>query len=591
MGNLWYERDVQNMRNKGLFACLLALAMLLSLCSITWADEEDGSGNNTAPSATNVAKIGENNYGTLTEAIAAVSADEVIELVENVIVEEKIVINKAVTINGKGHSILYGDAYTETMFEITADGSLLLQNTVIDGGNAWTWIETGSKEKWFSDTIQVTENGKELTAETFLVKRGSLTLGAGSVVRNCVYNKSGKSYNEGCGVIKADGGTVIFDGASVNTVAGTVFVGNQTSLALRGATMISGNYGCGDKGGLFIVAGSTATMEGGASIRNNKAWVRSGVIFGVINAAEFTMNGGEITENELRKGGGNTSGPMICVETGGKFTMNGGSITNNVGKLAGAIASRWVTLNDNADNGIHLNGGTISGNTTKADSWDHAQVYVRGTLNIGENMTVEGPVEVEQEGKLNNKGTIDGKLIVNHETATVSSSGNVTEIEVRTGNVKVTGGHFESDPTEYLAEGYCLVTFDSNGGNPARRYQVVAINAKASKPDSVSKEGFHTVTWMKDGQVYDFETPVTENITLVAEWSNSTPDPEKPVRDDHPTRRYPAATGTATAGTDAKTGGSVTSAKTFDAGIALYVGMSVLSLTGSALTLGRRKEM
>ncbi len=67
-----------------------------------------------------------------------------------------------------------------------------------------------------------------------------------------------------------------------------------------------------------------------------------------------------------------------------------------------------------------------------------------------------------------------------------------------------------------------------------------------------------------------------------------TPEPTRPVRPEHPARRYPTgtttATGTETAGTD------ITSAKTFDAGIALYIGMSALSLSGSALLLGKKKE-
>lgn len=67
-----------------------------------------------------------------------------------------------------------------------------------------------------------------------------------------------------------------------------------------------------------------------------------------------------------------------------------------------------------------------------------------------------------------------------------------------------------------------------------------------------------------------------------------TPEPTRPVRPDRPARRYPTgtttATGTETAGTD------ITSAKTFDAGIALYIGMSALSLSGSALLLGKKKE-
>ena len=65
------------------------------------------------------------------------------------------------------------------------------------------------------------------------------------------------------------------------------------------------------------------------------------------------------------------------------------------------------------------------------------------------------------------------------------------------------------------------------------------------------------------------------------------PEPERPA---HTNRRYPAANNT-TAATESKAAGeTVDSAKTFDAGVVLYVGMSVLSLTGSAALLGRRKE-
>ena len=37
-------------------------------------------------------------------------------------------------------------------------------------------------------------------------------------------------------------------------------------------------------------------------------------------------------------------------------------------------------------------------------------------------------------------------------------------------------------------------------------------------------------------------------------------------------------------------GKKVESGKTFDAGIAMYVGLSVLSVTGGALVIGKKKE-
>lgn len=66
-----------------------------------------------------------------------------------------------------------------------------------------------------------------------------------------------------------------------------------------------------------------------------------------------------------------------------------------------------------------------------------------------------------------------------------------------------------------------------------------------------------------------------------------TPTPVIPDGPKHVNRRYPAKPA---ASTDTKKPDGVTSARTFDAGVALYVGMSVLSLTGTALVIGKKKE-
>lgn len=66
-----------------------------------------------------------------------------------------------------------------------------------------------------------------------------------------------------------------------------------------------------------------------------------------------------------------------------------------------------------------------------------------------------------------------------------------------------------------------------------------------------------------------------------------TPTPVIPEGPKHTNRRYPAKPA---ASTDTKKPDGVNSARTFDAGVALYVGMSVLSLTGTALVIGKKKE-
>ena len=81
--------------------------------------------------------------------------------------------------------------------------------------------------------------------------------------------------------------------------------------------------------------------------------------------------------------------------------------------------------------------------------------------------------------------------------------------------------------------------------------------------------------WYLNGQLYDFNTPVTSDITLVAQWVTKTPssNPSTPTK------------------TETKDNGKVVqSGKTFDGGIALYVGLSVLSVTGSAWVITKKKR-
>lgn len=93
--------------------------------------------------------------------------------------------------------------------------------------------------------------------------------------------------------------------------------------------------------------------------------------------------------------------------------------------------------------------------------------------------------------------------------------------------------------------------------------------------------------------VYEFEAVneiVFNNIFKVEKKDDPTPPTPTPVIPDgpkHTNRRYPAKPA---ASTDTKKPDGVTSARTFDAGVALYVGMSVLSLTGTALVIGKKKE-
>lgn len=64
-----------------------------------------------------------------------------------------------------------------------------------------------------------------------------------------------------------------------------------------------------------------------------------------------------------------------------------------------------------------------------------------------------------------------------------------------------------------------LVTFDSDGGSPVEAVEV-SEGGKVQKPANPTKADSAFVEWQLDGKAYDFESAVTEEITLVAAWGH-----------------------------------------------------------------------
>lgn len=63
-----------------------------------------------------------------------------------------------------------------------------------------------------------------------------------------------------------------------------------------------------------------------------------------------------------------------------------------------------------------------------------------------------------------------------------------------------------------------LVTFDSKGGTNVNG-EYVEEGLAVAKPANPTKNGYTFKAWTLNGQTYDFSTPVTNDITLVAEWT------------------------------------------------------------------------
>lgn len=117
------------------------------------------------------------------------------------------------------------------------------------------------------------------------------------------------------------------------------------------------------------------------------------------------------------------------------------------------------------------------------------------------------------------------------------------------------------------------VSFDSKGGTKVDS-QIVEHGSTATKPGNPHRNDYTFKGWYLDGKKFDFSTPITGDITLVARWATKTSGGSSGSSDT----------------TTKDNGKTVQSGKTFDGGIALYVGLSVLSATGSAWVITKKKR-
>lgn len=69
-----------------------------------------------------------------------------------------------------------------------------------------------------------------------------------------------------------------------------------------------------------------------------------------------------------------------------------------------------------------------------------------------------------------------------------------------------------------------LVTFDTNGGSSINGEYIEEGNV-VTKPTNPTRNGYTFKQWTLNGSTYDFATPITSDITLVAEWTKKETKP------------------------------------------------------------------
>ena len=295
-----------------------------------------------------------------------------------------------------------------------------------------------------------------------------------------------------------------------------------------------------------------------------------------------------ITDSRPQNPHGSYAGlPAGGVITGGKADTGGGILLDGGCTLkltGGCITDCHAT--DTGGGGVVLNGNTailyMSGtarieNCTAGEAWGANAIFNFGTM-YADGGTVDGTV--------NNQGTIrlsEGAAaetffngtVYNRSAGTIKA-GRYNETVENKGTI--TGGTFCGGVTNdggTIEDGaYETVKFNSDNGAQAKEEKVLRGQKVAKPTDDPTKSG-HTFTgWYLGDEKYNFDTPVTAPLTLTAKW-------EKVPSSGGYYYYQPT--------TDTKTTDTKGSPKTFDAGIALYVGMALTSAAGVAF-VGKKRE-
>ena len=180
----------------------------------------------------------------------------------------------------------------------------------------------------------------------------------------------------------------------------------------------------------------------------------------------------------------------------------------------------WKLAAEDAEgeNIVEIKGGAITGGTGTGEAGNTCGggIYVapggtllmRGGNIVGCTARQGGGIYVEDGGRFEmSAGTITGCTAGQEEGKTAN------------GVFIAAGGRFTQSPGAQITGeviGAYTVTFQSEGGSEVASQ--IRANAPAAQPDNPTKEGHTFIGWYSGESEWDFETPVTADLTLTAKW-------------------------------------------------------------------------
>ena len=395
----------------------------------------------------------------------------VIRLTGDIEITAFMAVSRPVTIDLNGH-LLKTTSGASNLIHVTQNGEL----TLIDS-------KPNAVHKFDKSNALWKLAAEDAEGENIVVIKGGAITGGNYYTGGGIYvRKGGTLLMRGGNIVgctaREGGGIYVEDGGRFEMSAGTI----------TGCTAQTANNDDTRGGGLCNFG--TTVLSGAAAIRDCRA-IQSNVDHGYAGGGLYSVRNLTIRDNVT------VSGCTAHVESGA-MSIGGGDANNSPTEIIGGTFDGSVT-----------NGGTISGGAFTGPVWNNGiisggqftgSVVNRGTITNG---TFGGEVTNESGRSFGviSGGTFNGK---------VTNKNDISDPPEET-PAKISGGTFNRE-----VMGACTVTFLSDGEHSAPPQ--IRANAPAARPADPTKEGHTFIGWYNGESEWNFETPVTEKLTLTAKW-------------------------------------------------------------------------
>ena len=228
---------------KKLLATILALVMAIGVTTTAWADGEGTTAN--------VAKIGENGYATLADAIAAAQAGETIVLLADAAINSNTQITRNVAIDLSGKTVTVTTVGSQNAFEVQNGATFTIKDSGTGGKldlGKFGIMLMNSKLKIEGGEIKVSPANPGAGVVVAAIGDSEVTMTGGKVVAtNTACFNAGYF---GTQTFNISGGTLESKGASTALMGISNNYGGHTEMTISGDTQVVMKDAAGNAGSL-----------------------------------------------------------------------------------------------------------------------------------------------------------------------------------------------------------------------------------------------------------------------------------------------------------------------------------------------------